>query len=345
MENESGQEWVAQLRPFARASTRKAVTQLIDTLLPFAALLAIQYLTIRWHAPLWLTLLLAIPTGGFMVRVFILFHDCAHGSFVESRSALTWIGRVLGFITFTPYGEWRYSHGLHHSSSGNLDKRGVGDVWTMTAEEYKSRPLWKRLQYRFYRNPIILFFFGPLFLFLVMNRLPPGTHSKPLRVNSILLNDLVLAASIAFFWLTIGIKTYLLILIPTQLVAGFVGIWLFYVQHQFDPSYWARSGEWNSVDAAMSGSSYYKLPAVLQWFSGNIGLHHVHHLLPRIPNYNLRAALGAIPQLRLKNPLTISRSIKSIQLNLWDEGAKCLIAFRDLRPARGAQDPGPSLML
>jgi len=333
MEMESGNEWVALLRPFARPSTRKAVIQLIDTLLPYVAMLALMYLTILWQAPLWLTLLLAIPTGGFMVRTFILFHDCAHGSFVASRPALDWIGRVLGFITFTPFGEWRYSHGLHHSSSGNLDKRGVGDVWTMTADEYRGKPLLKRLQYRAYRNPIILFVFGPLFLFLVMNRLPPGTHSKPIRVRSILVNDLFLAASIGIFWLTIGIKAYLTILLPTQLVAGFVGIWLFYVQHQFDPSYWARSAEWNSVDAAMSGSSYYKLPAVLQWFSGNIGLHHVHHLLPRIPNYNLRAALAAIPELRLKNPLTIARSVRAVRLNLWDEGAQTLIAFRDLRMA------------
>jgi acyl-lipid omega-6 desaturase (Delta-12 desaturase) len=331
---ESGQEWVSLLRPFAKPNLKKAIIQLADTLLPYGAMLALMYLTIRWNAPLWVTLLLAIPTAGFMVRVFILFHDCVHGSFVASRAGLDWIGRILGFITFTPYGEWRYSHGLHHSSSGNLDCRGVGDVWTMTAQEYRNTSPFKRLQYRAYRNPIVLFVLGPLFLFLVINRLPPTNHRKPVRIKSILLNDLFIAAAVAFFCLTIGVKAYLTILIPTQLVAGFVGIWLFYVQHQFDPSYWARSGEWNSVDAAMSGSSYYKLPAVLQWISGNIGLHHIHHLLPRIPNYNLRAALAAIPELRLKDPLTIARSVKSIRLNLWDESSRSLISFRDLRLAR-----------
>ncbi len=174
----SGPEWTKLLRPFARPNHRKAVIQLLDTVLPYGAMLAIMYLSIRWGAPMWVTWLLGIPTGALMVRSFILFHDCAHGSFVESRTALTWIGRFLGFVTFTPFGEWRYAHGLHHSTSGNLDRRGVGDVWTMTVDEYRTKPLLKRLQYRAYRNPIILFVLGPLFLFLVMNRLPPGGPSR-----------------------------------------------------------------------------------------------------------------------------------------------------------------------
>ena len=331
----SGPEWTKLLRPFARPNLGKAVIQLADTLLPFGAMLALMYMTIRWGAPAWVTILLGIPAGALMVRTFILFHDCAHGSFVKSRSGLDWIGRILGFITFTPFGEWRYAHGLHHSTSGNLDRRGVGDVWTMTVDEYRRCPPLKRLWYRVYRSPIILFVFGPLVLFLIMNRIP-SRRGNPLRLRSVLLNDLALALSIVFFGLTIGLRDYFLILIPTQLVAGFAGIWLFYVQHQFDPTYWARSADWDSVEAALSGSSYYKLPAWLQWISGNIGLHHVHHLLPRIPNYNLRACLAAVPELRLKDPLTISRSVKSVHLNLWDEAAKRLIAFRELRSASRA---------
>jgi omega-6 fatty acid desaturase (delta-12 desaturase) len=329
-ERKADPEWLPRLRPFARPILWKALVQLVDTVLPYGAVLLLMYLTIRWGAPAWVTLLLGIPSGALMVRVFILFHDCAHGSFVPSRTAMEWIGRFLGFLTFTPFGEWRYAHGLHHSSSGNLDRRGVGDVWTMTVEEYKRLPLLKRLQYRAYRNPLILFVIGPLFLFLVMNRLP-GRRVKKAQLSSILLNDLFLGAAIALTCMAIGLRAYLLILVPTQLVAGFAGIWLFYVQHQFDPSYWARGPEWNSVDAAMSGSSYYKLPAVLQWLTSNIGLHHVHHLLPRIPNYNLRACLASIPELRLKDPLTIGRSIRSVRLNLWDEAAGKLIAFHELR--------------
>jgi len=327
-----GPAFTKLLRPYARPNTRKAVIQLLDTLLPYGAILSLMYGTIRWGAPVWVTFLLGIPAGALMVRTFILFHDCAHGSFVESRAARDWIGRFLGLLTFTPFGEWRYAHGLHHSTSGNLDRRGVGDVWTMTVDEYRRCPFLKRLQYRAYRNPIVLFVLGPLFLFLVMNRLPPSNHRKALRIRSVLLNDLALAISIAFFGLTIGLKAYFTILIPTQLVAGFVGIWLFYVQHQFDPSYWARSGDWDSAEAALTGSSYYKLPPWLQWISGNIGLHHVHHLLPRIPNYNLEACLSAVPELRLKDPLTIARSVRSVRLNLWDEAAERLIAFRELRP-------------
>ena len=330
----SGPEWTKLLKPFAIPNTKKALIQLLDTLLPYGAMLVIMYLTIRWGAPIWVTFLLGIPAGALMVRSFIIFHDCVHGSFVKSRAALDWIGRFLGLMTFTPFGEWRWAHGQHHSTSGNLDRRGIGDVWTMTVDEYRKQPLLKRLQYRAYRHPIILFLFGPLFLFLVMNRMPPwklNDRVRVMRLRSILLNDLAIALSIVFFGLTIGLKAYFTILIPTQLVGGFAGIWLFYVQHQFDPSYWRRSEDWDSVEAALSGSSYYKLPAWLQWISGNIGLHHVHHLLPRIPNYNLRACLAAIPELRLKNPLTIARSIQSVRLNLWDEAAKRLVAFRELR--------------
>ena len=336
METAAGKaEWSALLRPFAKPHAGKAAIQLIDTLVPYAAALVLMYLTLRWGLPYWVTALLAIPAGAFMVRSFILFHDCTHGSFLESRFAMTWIGRLLGLMTFTPFGQWRYAHGVHHSTAGNLDRRGVGDVWTMTVEEFKKKPLLKRLQYRAYRNPLVLFVLGPLFFFLVMNRLP-GRGMKPLQLWSILLNDLVLAITIVGFGMTIGLRDYFLILLPTQLLAGSAGIWLFYVQHQFDPSYWARSSDWSSVEAALSGSSYYKLPALLRWISGNIGIHHVHHLLPRIPNYNLRACLQAIPELRLEDPLTIARSITSVHLNLWDEAGRRLVTFREALHMVGA---------
>jgi omega-6 fatty acid desaturase (delta-12 desaturase) len=329
-------EWNARLKPFSKPDAGKATIQLVDTLLPYFAILALMYLTLRWGLPYWVTALLGIPAGAFMVRVFILFHDCAHGSFLESRAAMTWIGRFLGFLTFTPFGEWRYSHGIHHSSSGNLDRRGVGDIWTMTVEEFGSGSPLERLRYRAYRNPLVLFALGPLFLFLVGNRLPRKGAKAP-QLRSVLLNDLALAAAITALCLAIGPRDYALVLLPTQLVAGFAGIWLFYVQHQFDPSYWARGSDWDSVEAALSGSSYYKLPAVLQWISGNIGIHHVHHLMPRIPNYNLKACIAAIPELRLEHPLTLARSVASVRLNLWDEAGKRLVAFKEAMrmPRRG----------
>ena len=322
--------WLSRLKDFAAPDTRKATVQLIDTLIPYGSVLVLMYLTIRWGAPVWVTLALSVPAGGFMVRTFILFHDCCHGSFLKSRRAMDIIGTLLGIITFTAYAEWRLSHGIHHSTVGNLDRRGVGDVWTMTVDEYRSSTGFRRFLYRAYRNPIILFGFGPFFLFLLINRFP-GKFAKNNQRKSVYLTDIAILAAAVFWSLAIGVRAYLLIQLPTLFFAALAGIWLFYVQHQFDPTYWARSDDWQSLVASMRGSSYYKLPKILQWVSGNIGLHHVHHLMPRIPNYRLQACVDAIPELKLNNPLTFGRSLASVSMNLWDEAGRKLISFRELR--------------
>jgi omega-6 fatty acid desaturase (delta-12 desaturase) len=321
--------WVSSLKQFEKPSALKVTLQLVDTLIPYAALWALMYLTMRWGLPYWATLLIALPAGALMLRLFIFFHDCCHGSYLASELAMKIIGNVLGIIVFTPYAYWRHSHGVHHSTAGNLDRRGVGDVWTMTAEEYAACTRFKRLQYRLFRNPFIMFGLGPIYSFLIMQRIPSHA-SKPNQVVSVLLTDLALAAIVVTAGLTIGLKAYLLIQLPILLLGGAAGVWLFYVQHQFDPSYWERNETWESMESAMQGSSYYKLPRVFQWISASIGLHHVHHLRPRIPNYNLQRCLNEIPELQLPNPLTLGNSLRSVRLKLWDEKRKLLLSFREM---------------
>lgn len=320
-------EWIQTMEPFAKPNLKRAVIQLIDTVIPYLSLMTLMTASTILKWPVWVTLLLALPAGAFLVRIFIFFHDCCHGSFLASKKAMHIVGAVLGFLVFTPFGQWRHSHGIHHSTAGNLDRRGIGDVWTMTVDEYRASSPLRRLGYRLFRHPLVLFGLGPLFSFVLVQRIPVRGSSAPQK-RSVLLTDLAILIVVALAALTIGIKAYLLIQLPVMFIAGMCGIWLFYVQHQFDPTYWARSDEWESTDAAMQGSSFYKLPAVLQWFSGNIGLHHIHHLKPRIPNYNLQRCLDAVKELRLPDPLTIRKSLGSIGLNLWDETRKRLLSFR-----------------
>jgi omega-6 fatty acid desaturase (delta-12 desaturase) len=289
-------------------------------------------LTVRYGLPYWTTLALATVAAAFLVRVFIFFHDCCHGSFFRSSKANAALGTVLGIFTFTAFSEFRYTHGMHHATAGDLDRRGIGDVWTMTVAEYRAAPLRTRLAYRLFRNPFVMFLLGPIGTFFIANRLPKkGSHPK--QVRSVLITNaglLLFAATIGF---TLGWATYLKIQLPVMLIGGVGGIWLFYVQHQFDPSYWVRHEQWGSIESALQGSSYYRLPKLLQWLSGNIGLHHVHHLKPRIPNYHLQRCLDAIPELQLPDFLTIRRSLKSVFLNLWDEEKGALVSFGQLRRA------------
>jgi omega-6 fatty acid desaturase (delta-12 desaturase) len=321
--------WVAGLNQFEKPSKRKVAIQLVDTLAPYLGLLVLMFLTIQWGVPYWITLLLAIPAGALLLRSFIFFHDCCHGSYVASPTALKIIGNVLGVLTFTPFDDWRYSHGIHHSTSGNLDKRGIGDVWTMTVSEYASEGWFVRALYRFYRHPAVMFGLGPILSFIIMNRLPSREPTKR-RLLSVVVTNAAIAGIILAIGFTLGFKSYLMVQLPVLLFGGAAGVWLFYVQHQFDPSYWARTGEWESMDAALQGSSYYKLPAVLQWISGNIGLHHVHHLRPRIPNYNLQECVDATPELQLPNALTLRKSLRAVRFNVWDEKQKALLSFREM---------------
>jgi len=321
-------DWVTAMKRFEQPSARKAAIQLTNTLLPYASLLVLMYLTMVWHLPYIVTLLIAVPASALLVRVFIFFHDCGHGSYVASPVWQRIIGSVLGVLTFASLADWRRAHGIHHSTSGNLDRRGIGDVWTMTMAEYAASSPFRRLKYRLFRNPFVMFGLGPILSFLIKQRLPtPGASRR--QVLSVILTDLAIAGIIVAASFTIGIKAYLLIQMPVILMAGSAGVWLFYIQHQFDPSYWARSDEWESMDAAMQGSSHYKLPKVMQWISGNIGLHHVHHLRPRIPNYNLQQCLNETPELQLPNPLRLGPSLRSVRYKLWDEKAHRLLTMKE----------------
>ena len=324
--------WVAQLKTYEKPVTWRALWQLANTLIPYAGLLILMYLSVQAGYPAWVTILLAMPAAAFMVRLFVLFHDCSHGSFFPSQRANRVVAHVLGILAFTAYGSWRHGHGVHHSTSGNLDRRTIGEVWTLTAQEYVESPWYTRLAYRIYRNPVFMFGVAPLLLFVLVQRKPHKLDNKRQRRSVWITNGALLAVALLAS-VTIGLGTYLLIQLSVMYFAGMAGIWLFYVQHQFDPGYWKREEEWHTVDAAMEGSSYYKLPKVLQWFSANIGLHHVHHLRPRIPNYNLQRCLDAIPELRLKDHLTVKKSFGSVHMNLWDEVNDRLISFRTLRKA------------
>jgi omega-6 fatty acid desaturase (delta-12 desaturase) len=267
--------------------------------------------------------------GGILVRVFILFHDCCHGSFFASRRANTILGYVSGILTFTPYEDWRYAHNIHHATAGDLDRRGIGEIRTMTIAEYLAAPMQRRLAYRIYRNPFVLFGPGAALLFLFFQRFTTKGAGKRER-RSVILTNVALLAIIAAASATIGLQTYLLIQLPIILIAGSLGLWLFYIQHQFESVYWARNETWDPLKVALEGSSYFKLPKILQWFSGNIGLHHIHHVRPSIPNYNLQQCYDDMPAFQAVVPLTILTSLKSLRLSLYDEKQKKLISFRSL---------------
>jgi omega-6 fatty acid desaturase (delta-12 desaturase) len=321
--------WLKTLAQYQKADRRQAVWQLVNTFVPYLLLWILMVYTIRLGFSYWLTLALAVIAAGFLVRIFIFFHDCCHGSFFASQRANTILGYVTGILTFTPFHDWRYSHNVHHATAGNLDRRGVGDIWTMTVAEYRAASRGQRLAYRLVRNPLVTFGLGPAFMFLIANRLPrkKGKRHHHLSVwytNLAILGILVVAA------LTIGLKTYFLVQLPIILIAGAAGVWLFYVQHQFEGVYWARHGDWDLMRAAMEGSSYYQLPRVLEWFTGSIGYHHIHHLRARIPNYHLRTCYQGIPEVQAVKPLTLGASFKSLFLNLWDEEEQKLVSFRAL---------------
>jgi acyl-lipid omega-6 desaturase (Delta-12 desaturase) len=328
-ESRSGYEWPAWhagLLDFRTPSVRIASGQLANTLLPYAFLWFLMIESIRrGHSYGW-TLALAAVAAAFLVRIFILFHDCVHGSLFRRTGLDTFFGYVLGVLVFTPLEDWRLSHLRHHASYANLDARGFGDIWTLTRAEYAASSKAKRLAYRLFRSPPVLFGLGAIFSFLLRFRIPIRTARRKERV-SVLFTNLLLVGVVWIAVRSLGWRTYLLIQVPVIWIAGALGIWLFYVQHQFEGVYWARKDRWDPLRAAMEGSSFYDLPAVLRWFSGNIGYHHVHHLAPRIPNYRLKECCDAIPALRAKPPLTIRQSLAGIRLKLWDEDRHELVGF------------------
>lgn len=329
-------EKTAQLRkfvaPFEKADVKSSVRQLMNTIPPFilAWFLAYQALDVS----IWLTLALSVVAAAFVIRTFIIFHDCTHGSFFKNKKANAVVGTITGIMTLFAYEKWKREHSIHHASSGNLDKRGVGDIWVMTIEEYVEASKWERFKYRMYRNPLVMFGFGPLFLVLISSRFNRKDARKKERNNTYLINISLVVIYSLLIW-AIGWQAFLIVQGTTMFVAGAFGIWLFYVQHTFEDSYFEDENEWDYVKAAIEGSSYYQLPKVLQWVTGNIGFHHVHHLSPRVPNYNLEKAHDSTPPLKQATTIDIKSSLKSLRYKLYDAQNKTFVTFGDIKHLLG----------
>jgi acyl-lipid omega-6 desaturase (Delta-12 desaturase) len=333
------ENWKKVVARFQQPSTPRALWQLVNTVIPYAGIWYLMYLTheISW----WITAPLAVLAAGFLVRIFIIFHDCGHGSYFKSRRANDITGFITGLLTFTPYYQWRWEHAVHHGSTGNLDKRGIGDVWTMTVQEYLEASRWRRFSYQLARNPVVLFAIAPVLVFLVLQRVPKNGADVRER-NSVWWMNLALLGMVIGLSMLFGWKAYLVIQLIIMMVSGAAGIWLFYVQHQFEDAYWERGADWDYVAAALKGSSYYKLPKILQWFSGNIGFHHIHHLSTRIPNYNLQRCHEAEPLFQSIKPLRLMDSFRTATLRLWDEQAQRLVTFAAIRRLRPVPVRAPS---
>jgi omega-6 fatty acid desaturase (delta-12 desaturase) len=329
--------WKEIVAKYQTPSNGRALWQTVNTLGPYLLLWYLIYcsVAVSW----WIAVPLAILAGAFLVRMFIIHHDCGHGSFFESRQANDLLGFITGVLTFTPYYHWRWEHATHHATSGDLDRRGRGDIWTLTVLEYLEASRWKRFAYRLARNPVVLFLLAPLFLFLIKFRLPKANASRRERYSVYWTNVAVLGMAAGLSWV-FGFKAYLLIQLTILMVAGSAGVWLFYVQHQFDDVYWERGEDWDYATAALQGSSFYKLPKVLQWFSGNIGFHHIHHLSPRIPNYHLEKCHEAEPLFQSVKPVTLFSSLKSLTFRLWDERRRKLVGYGYLRDFRRQLNQG-----
>jgi acyl-lipid omega-6 desaturase (Delta-12 desaturase) len=324
--DEIRRSWKQAVAAYQHPETRRSVIQLANSVGPFLALLAVAYLL----APVspWIPIALAPFTAGFMVRVFIIFHDCGHGSFFRSRRANDVVGSITGVLTFTPYFDWRAEHNRHHATAGDLDRRGVGDVFTMTVEEYRRAPWLRRLGYRLYRNPLVMLGIGPLFVFLLKQRVPHRGAARRERA-SVHLTNLALIVLFGALVAIAGLPTVLLVQLPVLALAGAAGVALFYVQHQFEHVYWARKGARDYVAVAVEGSSMLELPRILQWFSGNIGFHHIHHLSPRIPNYRLETCFKEQPLLQHPPRLTLGEAIRTFRFRLYDEASGRMVSFRE----------------
>jgi omega-6 fatty acid desaturase (delta-12 desaturase) len=329
--------WKEIVAKYQRPSRGRSIWQMVNTLVPYIGLWYLMYLSLA--VSYWLVVPLAVLAAGFLVRVFIIHHDCGHGSYFKSQKANDVWGFITGVITFTPYYLWRWEHAVHHASSGDLDRRGTGDVWTLTVQEYLEASRWKRFAYRLARNPVVLFVIAPLFLFLVKHRFAPARAAERERRSVDWTNLAILAMTVAMSMI-FGFKAYLLIQVSIIAMAGSAGVWLFYVQHQFEGVYWERQANWDYVTASLQGSSFYKLPKVLQWFSGNIGFHHIHHLSARIPNYNLERCHKAEPLFQTVKPITLFASFKSFTFRLWDEQRHKLVGYSHLRTLRRQQRQG-----
>ncbi|PYG28604.1 fatty acid desaturase [Pelagimonas varians] len=332
-ETKDARDWVKVLSKYRDPNWRQSWFEVIVTAGPFLVLWALAWWALSYSYLL--ALGLSVINGLFLVRLFTIQHDCGHGSFFTSREACDWLGRVLGVLTLTPYDVWRRTHSIHHSAHGNLGRRGIGDIHTMTVEEYRAQGWFGRLSYRIYRNPIVLFGFGPSYLFFFQNRLPVGLMNMSKYWVSAMATNLVLLIALGVIFYFGGLAPIFLIFVPSTLTAATVGMWLFYVQHQFEDAHWKDDEDWQLHDAALHGSSYYVLPKALQWMSANIGIHHVHHLYSRIPFYRLPEVLRDQPELASNNRMTIRESLASARLHLWDQSSNRLLSFRQVRKIYG----------
>lgn len=330
----SARDWLKILAQYRDPSVGRSIFELVVTLVPFLGIWALAWAALSISP--WLSLALAAVNGMFLIRLFIIQHDCGHGAYLPNRSVQDWLGRALGVLTLTPYDVWKRTHAIHHSHHGNLDQRGIGDVTTLTVEEYRARSPMGRLIYRIYRNPIVLFVVGPAYMFLLQHRLPVWLMRSGWRYwVSAMGTNVMIALIVAAIWYFGGWQPVLLIWLPTGIVAASIGVWLFYVQHQFEDTHWVNDEDWQLHHAALEGSSHYVLPQPLRWLSGNIGIHHVHHLYSRIPFYRLPEVIRQHAELAEAQRMTIRESIATARLHLWDEAQQKLLSFREARMQYG----------
>ncbi|WP_119390298.1 fatty acid desaturase [Taklimakanibacter lacteus] len=324
----NSRQLMKDLAPYREPNIARSLFELCVTLVPFLLIWFVIWVAVR--EGYWIGLLLAVPAAGFLVRLFLIQHDCGHGAFFRHRPSNDWVGRVLGVLTLTPYDYWRHSHALHHATSGNLDHRGIGDIDTLTVDEFQARSPWRRRLYRLYRHPLVMFGIGPAYLFLLRHRLPMGLMRDGWRpwVSAMATNVAIALLIAAVIWL-VGVGPFLLVHLPITLIAASIGVWLFYVQHQFEETFWDHDADWSFHDAALHGSSHYDLPVVLRWFTANIGVHHVHHLSSRIPYYRLPEVLRDRPELKDVGRLTLLESLRSVRLVLWDRKKRRLVSFKE----------------
>ena len=324
---ESRPFWRDSIEVYERPAVSRSLLDLATSVLPYVLLSVAGYLT--FSVSVWITLGLSVLASGFLLRTFIVFHDCAHGSFFRSRSANLWVGRLCALLTFQAFADWRHSHAVHHGSAGDLDRRGTGDVPTLTVDEYMARSWRGRLAYRLFRNPLVMFGIGPIWSLMVTPRIW-SKNQRPRQRHSVWLTNLALAATLAPIWWFEGFGAWVVVQMPAAVIAGTAGVFLFYVQHQFEDAYWVPHSHWDYVEAALRGSSHLQLPQPLRWLTANIGLHHVHHVAPRIPNYRLQQCHDASAVFQRSPTITLRSATAALRLSLWDEDQRRLVRFRDV---------------